>query len=314
MKVLITGGAGFIGSHIAEKFNNEGSEVFIVDNLSTGKRDNIPFIDNDHFFQNDVKDFELLTELVKVHQFDYVFHLAAMVSVVETVEKPVESNGDNIDATIHLLEANRQHNPNLKKFLFASSAAIYGDLPDLPKSTDSKINPLSPYAVQKYASEQYVKIYNTLYGLPTVSLRFFNVYGPRQNPESDYSGVLSILNQKFLHKAPFTFFGDGKQTRDFIYIKDLLQAIWIVIKDAQSNGKVYNAGTGNETDLLTVFNAFAEYFGYEVPHSFKEARKGDIKYSYSDVSPLKALGYEPNYPVKDGIAEYLKYNETDANK
>ncbi|MCD8915944.1 NAD-dependent epimerase/dehydratase family protein [Staphylococcus simulans] len=309
MKILITGGAGFIGSHIAEKFNNEGGEVFIVDNLSTGKRENVSFIDDDHFYQNDVKDFELLSELVKVHQFDYVFHLAAMVSVVETVEKPVASNGDNIDSTIHLLEANREHNSNLKKFLFASSAAIYGDLPDLPKSTDSKINPLSPYAVQKFASEQYTKIYHTLYGLPTVSLRFFNVYGPRQNPESDYSGVLSILNQKFLNKAPFTFFGDGKQTRDFIYIKDLLQAIWLVINDEQTNGKIYNAGTGDQTELRTVFNAFAEYFGYEVPYSFEDARKGDIKYSYSDVSPLKALGYQPDYPINKGIAAYLDYNE-----
>ncbi|WP_057510038.1 NAD-dependent epimerase/dehydratase family protein [Staphylococcus simulans] len=309
MKVLITGGAGFIGSHIAEKFNNEGGEVFVVDNLSTGKRDNIPFIDEDHFYQNDVKDFELLEELVKVHQFDYVFHLAAMVSVVETVGKPVESNGDNIDSTIHLLEANRQHNPNLKKFLFASSAAIYGDLPDLPKSTDSKINPLSPYSVQKFASEQYTKIYHSLYNLPTVSLRFFNVYGPRQNPESDYSGVLSILNQKFLNKADFTFFGDGKQTRDFIYIKDLLQAIWIVLEKEETNGKIYNAGTGAETDLLTVFKAFSDYFGYEVHYSFEDERVGDIKYSRSDVTPLKALGYQPEYPVSKGIAEYLEYNK-----
>ena len=310
MKVLITGGSGFIGSHIAEKCHNEGHEVFIIDNLSTGKRENIPFIDETHFYHEDVKNFELITELVKTHQFDYVFHMAAMVSVVETVEKPVESNADNIDSTIHLLEANRQYNDHLKKFFFASSAAIYGDLPDLPKSVEgSNVNPLSPYAVQKFAGEQYSKIYHSLYGLPTVALRFFNVYGPRQNPESDYSGVLSIINQKFLNKAPFTFFGDGKQTRNFIYIKDLLQAIWIVIQDEETNGKVYNAGTGNQTDLITVFNAFADYFGYEVPYSFKEARAGDIKHSYSDVTPLKDLGFTPEYDVMKGIAEYLKYNQ-----
>lgn len=310
MKVLITGGSGFIGSHIAERFHNEGNEVFVVDNLSTGKRENIPFIDDAHFYQENVQNHELLTDLIKTHQFEYIFHLAAMVSVVETVEKPVESNGDNIDSTIHLLEATRQHNNNLKKFFFASSAAIYGDLPDLPKSVEnSNVNPLSPYAVQKFAGEQYTKIYHTLYGLPTVALRFFNVYGPRQNPESDYSGVLSIINQKFLNKAPFTFFGDGKQTRDFIYIKDLLQAIWIVIEDDSTNGKVFNAGTGKQTDLITVFNAFSDYFGYEIPYSFTDARAGDIKHSYSDVSPLKDLGFRPEYDIMKGIAAYLKYNQ-----
>ena len=145
--------------------------------------------------------------------------------------------------------------------------------------------------------------------MPTVSLRFFNVYGPRQNPESDYSGVLSILNQKFLNKADFTFFGDGKQTRDFIYIKDLLQAIWIVLEKEETNGKIYNAGTGEETDLLTVFKAFSDYFGYEVHYSFEDERAGDIKYSRSDVTPLKTLGYQPEYPVSKGIAEYLEYNK-----
>ncbi|ARJ13086.1 NAD-dependent epimerase/dehydratase family protein [Staphylococcus lugdunensis] len=310
MKALITGGAGFIGSHVAEKFSKEGIEVFVIDNLSSGFLDNIPFIDKEHIFIKDVTDFNFVTELIKVYQFDYVIHLAAMVSVVETVEKPIESNQVNIDSTINLLEACRKWNSNLKKFIFASSAAVYGDLPELPKSvSQSYICPLSPYAIQKFSGEQYVKIYNSLYNVPTSCLRFFNIYGPKQNPTSDYSGVLSILNNKFSHNQTFTFYGDGEQTRDFVYIDDLVAALWMVLNHSCTNGLIYNVGTGHQTTLNDVFKAFENSYGYSIPVRYEPPRVGDIKHSLADIKPLQQLGYTPQYTISTGIAAYLDYNK-----
>lgn len=305
MKALITGGAGFIGSHIAKKFIDNDINVHVVDNLSTGKIENIDFLKKECFFQRDINDLEYMTELLKKEQYDYVLHLAAMVSVVETIDKPFQSNEDNITSSINLLESIHKYVPNIKKFFFASSAAVYGRLEDLPKTIESKVDPLSPYAVQKYASERYSKIYHELYNIPTVSMRFFNIYGPKQNPNSDYSGVLSILNKKFSNKENFTFFGDGEQTRDFVYIKDLVEAVWLVIHNEDSNGKVYNLGTGSQSTLNEIFKIFEKNFGYSIPYEYKEERRGDIKYSYAEISPLKELGFIPSYSIKDGVSEYL---------
>ncbi|WP_444812047.1 NAD-dependent epimerase/dehydratase family protein [Staphylococcus hominis] len=306
MKALITGGAGFIGSHLAKKFLDNNIDVHIVDNLSTGKLENISFLKKDCFFYHDINDLEFMTQLLKKEQYDYILHLAAMVSVVETIEKPIQSNQDNMVASVNLLDTIKNYIPNFKKFFFASSAAIYGQLEDLPKSINSKIDPLSPYAIQKYSSERYAKIYFDLYNVPTVSMRFFNIYGPKQNPNSDYSGVLSILNQKFIKKEPFTFFGDGEQTRDFVYINDLVDAVWLVINSKETNGKVYNLGTGKQTSLNEIFNIFKDNFGYSIPHKYEKKRIGDIKHSYAEISPLKKLGFNPNFSIKDGIREYLR--------
>lgn len=250
MKILITGGAGFIGSHIAEKFYNETNEIYILDNLRTGHRSNVDFIDDSHFINNDITKKDFVIELIKKEQFDIVIHLAAIVSVIDTINDPILSQSVNIDGTLNLLEANRKYNKNIKKFIFASSAAIYGNTSILPKKVESIIDPESPYAIEKYAGEQYTKIYNSLYELPTTSIRFFNVYGPRQDPSSSYSGVLSIMNQKFIKGEHFTFYGDGNQTRDFVYIKDLVQAVNLVIKNENTNGKIYNLGTGSQTSLI----------------------------------------------------------------
>ncbi|WP_434547348.1 NAD-dependent epimerase/dehydratase family protein [Mammaliicoccus sciuri] len=258
MKLLITGGAGFIGSHIAEYYFEKNHEIFIIDNLSTGHKENIDFIKNENFFEKDILDFEFVRELVRKEQFDVVIHLAATVSVVETIDKPVLSNKVNVDGTVNLLEANRELNKNIKKFIIASSAAIYGNNDILPEQENVYIDPQSPYAIQKYAGEQYAKIYYNLYGLPTTSLRFFNVYGPKQDPNSPYSGVISIMNKKYLEDKPFTFYGDGKQSRDFIFIKDLVRAISIVIDTEESNGEIYNLGTGIQTNLLEIFNIFSK--------------------------------------------------------
>lgn len=310
MKALITGGAGFIGSHLAEKLINEGIEVHVIDNLSTGSLDNIPFISKNQFYLKDITDFDFLKRLIKQEQFEYIFHLAAMVSVVETIEKPFNSNEINISATVNLLEATRKWNRNIKKFIFASSAAVYGNLPDLPKSVvDSKVAPLSPYAIQKYSGEQYTHIYNDLYQIPAVCLRYFNIYGPKQNPNSDYSGVLSILNSKFVNKEPFTFFGDGKQTRDFVYVDDLISAIWTVVKSKGVDGGIFNVGNGIQTSLQSVFKSFEIAFGYKIPCIYKEPRIGDIKHSFADISDLKNLGYSPQYSINKGIHAYVTHSK-----
>lgn len=307
MKILITGGAGFIGSHIAEHFFNQQKEVYIMDNLSTGYRHNIPFIDNEHFLHTDIRSYDEVENIIQTHQFDIIIHLAAVVSVVDTVENPEESNEVNISALVRLLELSRKHLPYLKKFIFASSAAVYGNNPKLPKSITSHIQPESPYAIQKYSGEQYVKLYYQLYHLPTTALRFFNVYGPKQDPQSQYSGVLSIMKNCFDKDKQFTFFGNGEQTRDFVYVKDIVQAIQIVIDSNSSNGYVYNVGTSHPTSLLAIYKIFMDLYQKEIPTRFTHPREGDVKYSYADIEPLKQLGFSTRYTLKEGLDEYLNF-------
>ena len=307
LKILITGGAGFIGSHLAEYFTEQNNEVFVLDNLKTGYRSNVSFIDNAHFIKNDVTNKQFVTELINKEQFDYVIHLAAVVSVVESIENPILSQTVNIEATLNILESNRQYNKNLKKFIFASSAAVYGNTEGLPKKLETFIDPESPYAIEKYAAEQYTKLYNKLYGIPTTSLRFFNIYGARQDPSSPYSGVLSIMNEKFQNDETFTFFGDGEQTRDFVYVKDLVQAVSIILNNESSNGKIDNLGNGNQISLLQIFNTFEKLYKKTINHRFSDPRSGDIKHSYAQIEELTSLGYEPKYSVEDGLAAYVNY-------
>lgn len=306
MKVLITGGAGFIGSHVAQYYFEKGHEVFVLDNLSSGYRENIPFINGDHFFEIDIRNSESVGNIIKRYKFEVLIHLAAVVSVVDTVNNPVLSNEVNTNSTIHLLEANRQYNPNLLKFVFASSAAIYGNNPQLPKTTESMIQPESPYAIQKYSGEQYTKLYNNLYDLPTTALRFFNIYGPRQDPKSQYSGVISIMKNKFENNDTFSFFGDGNQTRDFVYIKDLVTAISLVVQSEETNGRILNVGNGQQTSLLDIFNAFKLSYNKSIDYKFKNPRKGDVKHSYADITSLKSIGFEPKYSINTGLNEYLE--------
>ncbi|MDO5376284.1 MAG: NAD-dependent epimerase/dehydratase family protein [Staphylococcus rostri] len=305
MKILITGGAGFIGSHIANYYYEKSHEVFVLDNLASGYRENIPFIDEAHFLEIDVREADKVTDIVKTHQFDIVVHLAAVVSVVDTVNQPLMSNEVNINATVNLLEANREYNSQLKKFIFASSAAVYGNNPELPKTTQSIVQPESPYAIQKYAGEQYTKMYHHLYDLPTTALRFFNVYGPKQDPNSQYSGVISIMKRKFENDETFTFFGDGEQTRDFVYVKDLVDAIVHVIENDRTNGEVLNVGTGKQTSLKDIFHAFEASYNKTNDYQFDEARKGDVKHSVADITPLTEMGYTPKYTINSGLEEYL---------
>lgn len=313
MKILITGGAGFIGSHVAQYYYDKSYDVYVLDNLSSGYRENIPFIDNNHFFKLDICENENVKSIIKNYKFEIIIHLAAVVSVVETVKNPIRSNEVNINATVNLLESNRLHNSKLQKFVFASSAAIYGNNPNLPKTTESVVQSESPYAIQKYSGEQYTKLYNQLYNLPTTALRFFNIYGPRQDPKSQYSGVISIMKNKFENNETFTFFGDGNQTRDFVYVKDLVNAISLVVKSTNTNGQVFNVGNGNKTSLKDIFNTFSSYFKKLIDYKFEDARKGDVKHSFADITPLINIGFEPQYNINSGLKEYLE-NENEKNK
>lgn len=311
MKVLITGGAGFIGSHVAQYYHDKSYDVYVLDNLSSGYRENIPFIDNNHFFKVDICESENIKAIIEDYKFEIIIHLAAIVSVVDTVNNPIKSNEVNINATVNLLEANRLYNTNLQKFVFASSAAIYGNNPNLPKTTESVVQSESPYAIQKYSGEQYTKLYNHLYNLPTTALRFFNIYGPKQDPKSQYSGVISIMKNKFENDEVFTFFGDGNQTRDFVYVKDLVNAISLIVRTTYTNGQVFNVGNGDKTSLKDIFNTFNSHFNKTIDYKFEDARKGDVKHSFADITPLKNIGFEPQYNINSGLKEYL---ENEKNK
>lgn len=313
MKILITGGAGFIGSHVAQFYFDNGNEVYVLDNLSTGFRDNIKFIKDDYFFKEDVQNKDAIKEILIEYDFEVIIHLAAVVSVVETINEPVNSNEINIDSTLNILNVLKRYNLNIRRFVFASSAAVYGNNLELPNKTGVAVNPQSPYAIQKYAGEQYSKIFHTLYDLPTVSLRFFNVYGPKQDPKSPYSGVLSIMRDKYINNEVFTFYGDGTQTRDFVYVKDIVQAIDIVINNQNAIGGIYNVGTGKPTSLIEIFKTYEKLYELQIDFRKTNEREGDIKHSYADINDLISLGYKPNYDLDIGLLNYYKFSKQEVH-
>lgn len=309
MKILITGGAGFIGSHVCEKYINENHNVYVLDNFSTGYKENIPFVKKENIIEVNIEDKDAVESLLVEKKFDVIVHLAAVVSVVETIQEPYYSHCINTNSTLNLLEIIRKNNLNVKKFIFASSAAVYGDNKNLPNSEHNMINPKSPYAIQKYTSEQYCKIYNEVYNIPSYGLRFFNVFGPRQDPRSPYSGVISILNSAFLNKTQFTFFGDGTQTRDFIYVKDVVKAIDLIIKKKELNEFVFNVGTGKEYSINEVKDIFEQVYGYKIKYRYEEFKTGDIENSYADIKKIKKYGFEYQYSLKDGLKTYINHTK-----
>lgn len=240
--VLITGGAGFIGSNLAHKLVAKGDSVTIIDDLSMGRLENISDIDV-HFFQHDVCDSHFMNQLLDDGHFDYIYWLAAVSSVADSVKRPLATHRVNQDSVVSALEHIRTAQLPIKRFLFTSSAAVYGNLPDFPKREDSHVQPLTPYAIDKYAAERFTIDYGHLYDLPTVAVRFFNVYGPRQNPNSPYSGVLSLITKALLTDQKFTIFGDGSQTRDFIYVDDVINALTTIVKNVKVP-TVFNIANG----------------------------------------------------------------------
>jgi UDP-glucose 4-epimerase len=306
--VLVTGGAGFIGSHLVDALLEENKKVIVIDNLSMGNTNNLPKHDDLTFIKGDISDSDQIDSLFEEYIFEYIFHLGAVASVAASIDEPVLTHKTNMDATLKLLEA-AKNQINLKRFIFASSAAVFGDEPTLPKTEDSAITPLTPYAIDKYSSEQYVIAYNRLYNIPTTALRFFNVYGSRQNPSSPYSGVLSILTNIFAklqkgESGSFTMYGKGTQTRDFIYVKDVVRALLLVMMKEEAVGDIYNVGTGVETSLKEIISIYEKITNISLPIIEEEERAGDIKYSYTSIDKLRNIGFDPQYTIESGLKQY----------
>jgi UDP-glucose 4-epimerase len=289
MKALVTGGAGFIGSHIVDRLINDGHEVVVLDDFSTGHRSNIQHhIDNKESFtlvEGDISNPETVKECMQ--GIDWVFHKAAVASVPKTVNDPVGSSAVNYQGTLQLLEAARKN--NVKRFVFASSAALYGDEPTLPKVETMCPVTLSPYAVDKLASEFACGMYTSLYGLDTVCLRYFNVYGPRQDPSSPYSGVISIFTDKLKNKETPTIFGDGEQTRDFVFVSDVVEANLKAATSETGTGEYFNIATGNKITLNELLKVLCEIYNIEFNVNYGESRMGDIKESYAVVTKAKSM-------------------------
>ena len=300
-KYLITGGAGFIGSTLANYLSKENS-VIVIDDLSMGKEENLIKSSKLQFINGSVTDSELMNDILSNNTFDYVFHLAAIASVADSVERPVETHQVNFESVLMLLELIRKYQKDLKRLVFSSSAAVYGDEPTLPKKEESVIRPLTPYAVDKFAAEQYVLDYNHLYGVKTSAVRFFNVYGPNQNPESPYSGVISILVDRYKKIQK------GEDTH-FVFIEDVVQALLLVAKKEESLGKQFNVGTGIATTLNGLIEIIDRTLGFKLPLEHEAERDGDIKESVADISRLKSLGFTPSFSVREGMKKYLVSEE-----
>jgi nucleoside-diphosphate-sugar epimerase len=309
---LVTGGAGFIGSHLTEALLSDGCEVRVIDDLSTGHLSNLRHIrDRITFYQGDIRDQELLTKASR--GCDVIFHEAAVVSVPKTVEDPINSATVNEMGTLFVFEAARQN--NVKRVVYASSSAVYGDDPALPKHETMRPKPQSPYAVQKLSGEIYARLYLDLYGVETVSLRYFNVYGPRQDPSSPYSGVISIFMTKATSKETPVIYGDGEQYRDFIYVKDVVRANLLAAVANGASGGIFNIGRGKITSINSLWEMISKRVGFDIKPKYEPSRAGDIRESVADVnSARKALGFEPDYSFEKGIGNTLEWYQGQSDK
>jgi nucleoside-diphosphate-sugar epimerase len=303
MKALVTGGAGFIGSHLAEALVHRGVAVTVLDDLSGGSEANLAWRLADapvELVKGAVTDAALVARLLP--GCDWVFHQAAMPSVPRSVAEPLLSNARNLDATLQLLVAARD--AGVKRFVFASSSAIYGDSDVSPKHEGLPPHPLSPYGLQKYAAERYGQLFHQLYGLPTVALRYFNVFGPRQTFDSPYSGVIARFCTAFLRGEPPVIFGDGRQSRDFTYVDNVVAANLAAVEapEAQVAGQVFNVAGGNSITLLDLVRSLSAISGRELPPVLHPARAGDVKHSRADISAAqRAFAYTPSVDWSEGL-------------
>ena len=306
-RILVTGGAGFIGSHLVDRLLKEEIEVIAFDNLSTGKQSNIEHHMNDKrfiFLKGDICDRDAVNKAVE--GVDAVFHEAALVSVNRSVENPIATNAVNVTGTLNVLKA--CVDKNVKRLVFASSSSIYGDTETLPKREDMAPNPISPYAVSKLAAENYARAFFKVYGLETVCLRYFNVYGPRQT-SGPYSGVISIFVSNLLNDIRPTIFGDGEQTRDFTNVKDVVEANICALRSGRAVGEVFNVAAGHPISINELVNILRKIIGKpELEAVHIEPRVGDIKHSYADISKAEELlTYRPKVSLSLGLTELVEY-------
>ena len=300
---LVTGAAGFIGSNLCEALLNKGCKVKALDDLSTGKQENIDlFLDNPNytFIKGDIKDLEVC--LKACEGVDFVLHQAAWGSVPRSLEMPLFYNKNNIEGTLNILEAARQN--GVKKFVYASSSSVYGDEPNLPKIEGREGNLLSPYALTKRCDEEWAKLYTKFYGLDTYGMRYFNVFGRRQDPDGAYAAVIPKFLKQLMHGETPTINGDGKQSRDFTYIENVIEAnLKACLAPHEAAGEAFNIAYGGREFLIDIYYGLTKALGVDIEPNFGPDRKGDIKHSNADISKArKLLGYDPDYSFEDGIA------------
>ncbi|MFZ1983655.1 MAG: SDR family oxidoreductase [Desulfatitalea sp.] len=304
-KALVTGGAGFIGSHLVEALAGQGCAVTVLDNLASGHLSNLEAVkDKITVVQGDIKDERTLNRVVK--GCEVVFHLAAVVSVTQTVKEPVASALVNELGAIRVLDAARTN--DVRRVVLSSSSAVYGDAPLLPKTESMIPAPLSPYAVQKLTNEYYAELYHRLYGLETVCLRYFNVYGPRQDPSSPYSGVISIFMLRALSGEAPLIYGDGGQTRDFVFVKDVVQANLLAAAHKAAPGRVFNVGTSNSVSINGLWQMIAQLAQCQQPAKHEAPRSGDIVHSLASIQRAKELlGFQPVVSFEEGLRKTFSW-------
>ena len=307
MRALVTGGAGFIGSHIVEELLRGGAFVRVFDNLSTGKRENLASFQGDLEIQvGDLRDADAIKAATQ--SMDLVFHLAAFISVPQSMLEPDNCFAINVAGTATLLEAARQ--AGVRKVVLSSSTAVYGNPDRFPTDEQTPVSPLSPYALSKYVNELYARLYTQTFGLPVTALRYFNVYGPRQNPNSAYAAAISIFAQRLVNGEPISIYGDGKQSRDFIFVKDVVHAN-LLAAGSDVSGDVFNICTGHETSLLDLLEELSEVSPNLPEVRFEAPRLGDIYRSLGNPEKAaSALGFRAQTPLAEGLAqtvEWMKY-------
>jgi nucleoside-diphosphate-sugar epimerase len=304
---LVTGGAGFIGSHLTEELVRRGHPVRVADSLITGKRGNLDHLPQVEFLEGDLADLEFARQAVA--GCEYVLHQAAIPSVPRSVADPVTSNRANVDATVNVLVASRD--AGVRRLVFAGSSSAYGNTPTLPKREDMPVGPLSPYALQKVVGEQYLQLFTRLYGLETVTIRYFNVFGPRQDPGSPYSGVISVFATALLEGRAPRIYGDGEQTRDFTYVANVVDGVLRACEAPDASGEIINVATGGRISLNQLFETMRRLVGADVRPIYEPPRAGDVTDSQADIRKAKQLlGYEPLVSFEDGLRQTLAWYRT----
>ncbi len=302
-KVVVTGGAGFIGSHLAENLASRGYQVIILDDLSTGKLENIEGLlkkGNVEFVHGSITDLPLLQRLFK--GVEHVFHQAALARVPRSIEDPVTTNEVNIKGTLSVLLAAREN--RVRKVIYAASSSVYGAAPTLPQKEDLPPNPLSPYALTKLAGEYYCEIFRQVYGLPTICLRYFNVYGSRQDPHSQYATVIPAFIDRISQNLPPIIFGDGEQSRDFTFIEDVVQAN-ILATESDIEG-IFNIGSAQSITINQLAEVILNLMQESLKPIHEEPRLGESRHTLADISKAKSLGYEPKWTLKEGLMKVIK--------
>jgi UDP-glucose 4-epimerase len=306
---LVTGGAGFIGSHLTEELARRGHTVRVADSLITGKRANLAHVAAVEFLEGDLADPAFAARAVD--GADYVLHQAAIPSVPRSVTDPLTTNRANVDATLSVLVAARD--AGVKRVVYAGSSAAYGNTPTLPKREDMPPNPLSPYALQKLVAEQYCQMFTQLYGLETVTTRYFNVFGPRQDPSSPYSGVISLFSTALLDGRQPTIYGDGEQTRDFTYVANVVDGVLRAAEAKDVAGEVMNVATGSRISLNELLRVMNAIMGTSIQPQYAELRAGDVKDSQADISKAqRLLGYRPTVSFEEGLKHTLDWCRTES--